>query len=203
MARRHRILAPIVGLLLLVTACGGDNDQSTRDNPGNTTAGPSLGAVESYRSVRVPESVPEPVAVSIPAISVSGPLTETGLNDDRSLEVPEFGELSWFAEGAAPGEPGPAAILGHVDNKSGPDVFYRLRQLSTGDRVIVTVESGEKLVFVVGGVERHAKTKFPTEKVWLPTAEPELRLITCGGEFDQSRDSYRDNIIAFASLHEE
>jgi len=203
MARRHRILAPFVGLLLLLTACGGDDDQSTTDSPGNTTTGPSLGAVESYRSVRVPESVPEPVAVSIPAIDVSGPLTETGLNKDRSLEVPEFGELSWFAEGAAPGEPGPAAILGHVDTESGPDVFYRLRELSTGDRVIVTVKGGKKLVFVVGRVEQHAKTRFPTEKVWLPTAEPELRLITCGGEFDQSRDSYRDNIIAFASLHEE
>lgn len=211
MARRNRILAPIIGLLLLLASCGNDaNDAGSADqraggdSPAGTpsAAAPNLDAVKSYRAVRTPDSVPEPVAISIPAIDVSGKLTKTGLNKDRTLAVPEFGDMSWFDKGAAPGEPGPAAILGHVDSKTGPDVFYRLREMSAGDKITVTAKGGTKLVFVVDRVEQHAKKKFPTEKVWLPTAKPELRLITCGGEFNRNRDSYRDNIIVFASLQQ-
>ncbi|CAM3619062.1 hypothetical protein KIPE111705_17105 [Kibdelosporangium persicum] len=32
------------------------------------------------------------------------------------------------------------------------------------------------------------------------TTNPELRLITCGGEFDKTAKSYQDNIIVFAML---
>lgn len=208
MARRNRILAPIIGLLLLLAGCGNDAndagsaDQRAGDDSPAAAAASNLDAVKSYRAIRTPDAVPEPVAISIPAIDVSGKLTKTGLNPDRTLEVPEFGDMSWFANGAAPGEPGPAAILGHVDSKTGPDVFYRLREMSAGDTITVTAKDGTKFVFVVDRVEQHAKKKFPTEKVWLPTAKPELRLITCGGEFNQDRDSYRDNIIVFASLHQ-
>ncbi|MPZ00725.1 MAG: class F sortase [Actinophytocola sp.] len=205
MARRHRIIAPIIGLLLLLAGCCDDaatDQQAGGDSPAGTAAAapPDLDALKSYRAVRTPESVPDPVAIDIPAIDVNGKLTKTALNSDRTLEVPEFGDMSWFAKGSAPGEPGPAAILGHVDNKQGPDVFYRLKDMSQGDKITVTAKGGKKLVFVVDRVEQHAKKKFPTEKVWLPTAKPELRLITCGGEFNRNRDSYRDNIIVFASL---
>jgi hypothetical protein len=34
--------------------------------------------------------------------------------------------------------------------------------------------------------------------VYAPTLDPALRLVTCGGAFDQARGSYRDNVIAFA-----
>jgi hypothetical protein len=36
--------------------------------------------------------------------------------------------------------------------------------------------------------------------VYGDTAAAELRLVTCGGDFDQSKDSYADSIIAFATL---
>ena len=41
---------------------------------------------------------------------------------------------------------------------------------------------------------------FPTEAVFGPSPEPLLRLITCGGTFDRSRRSYRDNVVVTARL---
>jgi hypothetical protein len=36
--------------------------------------------------------------------------------------------------------------------------------------------------------------------VYFPTLDRELRLITCGGDFDYARDSYVDNIVVYAML---
>ena len=44
------------------------------------------------------------------------------------------------------------------------------------------------------------KTRFPTDRVYGPTAGPELRLITCGGAFDAATGHYERNVIAFGVL---
>ena len=66
------------------------------------------------------------------------------------MEVPgDFDLAGWFAGGPAPGQPGPAVIAGHVDSRTGPAVFYRLRELRTGDRIEVTRADGTRLRFLV------------------------------------------------------
>ncbi len=54
-------------------------------------------------------------------------------------------------------------------------------------------------MFDVYRVERYAKSEFPTERVYGDTADPELRLITCGGALDRS-GQYQDNVVAYARL---
>ncbi|WP_448640698.1 sortase domain-containing protein [Geodermatophilus sp. URMC 63] len=54
--------------------------------------------------------------------------------------------------------------------------------------------------FTVTEVERHPKDAFPTREVYGPTADAQLRLITCGGDFDRSARSYEDNVVVFATL---
>jgi hypothetical protein len=49
-------------------------------------------------------------------------------------------------------------------------------------------------------LERYPKDEFPTQAVYFPTLDRELRLITCGGEFDYARHSYLDNIVVYATL---
>ena len=46
------------------------------------------------------------------------------------------------------------------------------------------------------------KARFPTEAVYAPTARPELRLITCGGQFDRTVRSYEDNVVVDAVVAE-
>jgi sortase (surface protein transpeptidase) len=139
------------------------------------------------------------VAVEIPSIGVSSRLIRLGLNADGTMEVPrDYGVAGWFTGGAMPGEDGPAVISGHVDSKSGPAVFYRLRDLGRGDTVRVRRADGRWLAFEVTGSARYAKAEFPTDAVFGPVTGPVLRLITCGGAFDRSSGHYLDNVVVTA-----
>ncbi|MFB4305888.1 class F sortase [Actinomadura sp. GTD37] len=143
-----------------------------------------------------------PVLVAVPSIGVRAPLTGLGLDPDGSVQVPAAdrpGEAGWYDRGPAPGERGAAVILGHVDSPKGAAVFYDLGRLRPGRRVEVTRADGRVAVFTVESVERVAKDRFPTERVYGPLDHPGLRLVTCGGSFDRKQHSYRDNIIVYAA----
>ena len=144
---------------------------------------------------------PRPVAVEVPGIGVHSELVELGLDTDQRLEVPADAELAgWWMHGVRPGDDGPAVIAGHVDSRRGPGVFHRLDQLAAGDEIVVRRKDDTEVRFAVDRIERWPKDGFPTEAVYLEADGPELRLITCGGEFDHRTRSYDDNIIVFASL---
>ena len=144
-------------------------------------------------------TVAAPVRVAIPAIGVDSTLTDIGVDAAGALVPPaDFTQAGWFAAGPVPGEVGPAVLAGHVDDRSGPAVFFRLEDLTAGDQVVVTGGDGQRHTFTVTRVEAYPKTAFATAEVYGPTAGPELRLITCGGTFDRSRRSYTDNVVVFA-----
>ena len=51
------------------------------------------------------------------------------------------------------------------------------------------------MTFVATEVDSYPKTHFPTDLVYGPTPLPELRLITCTGEFDYAHRSYLNNLV--------
>jgi len=137
-----------------------------------------------------------PTRLVIPAIGVDTPLQSLGLDAHGQLLPPAgYDEAGWYALGPAPGDQGPAVLAGHVDSKAGPAVFYRLRDLRPGAPVRV-LRGGRWLDFQVVGTERYAKASFPTARVYGPTPDAQLRLITCGGVFE--RGTYRDNLVVYA-----
>jgi hypothetical protein len=147
-----------------------------------------------------PDAAP-PVRLIIPSIGVDTSIEPVGLLLDSTLQPPSaWGVAGWYANGPRPGDPGPAVIEGHVDSVNGPAVFYRLRDLRTGAAVTIRTSNGTTLHFVVDTARRYPKTKFPTEAVYGPTPLPELRLITCTGDFDWSAHSYLDNLVVSARL---
>ena len=106
----------------------------------------------------------------------------------------------WYEGGTRPGDPGSAVILGHVDSKRGPAVFYRLRELRRGDDIDIVRADGSSVRFAVDRTEQYDKQRFPTDAVYYPTLTTALRLVTCGGEFDAAAGHYRSNVIVFATL---
>ncbi|MFT7597372.1 MAG: hypothetical protein ACI8TP_000290 [Acidimicrobiales bacterium] len=141
-----------------------------------------------------------PVAVRVPIVEIGVELDPLGLDEEGGLEVPEdFSRGGWFADGPKPGAVGPAVITAHVDSFDGPAPFFRLSEMAVGDEIDVLMSNGDTVTFVATRVEEHAKDEFPTLEVHGNTDQPELRLITCGGDFDRNERSYRHNIIVWAT----
>ena len=145
-----------------------------------------------------------PTHIRIPEISVDVAFGEPlGLNADQSISVPKtFDTVGWYKLGAAPGEVGTAAILGHVDSYQGPAVFYSLGQLAPGDSIFVARADGTEAEFEVEYLERYKQEEFPTEKVYTPTSYPSLRLITCSGIYQKGEQRYTHNLVVYARLKE-
>jgi len=144
-----------------------------------------------------------PVSIDIPSIKVHASVVPLGLQGNGSIAVPPLTrpmETSWYDDGPAPGQPGAAAILGHVDAASvGPAVFYDLGELRPGAKIFVRLHSGRTAIFEAYSVALYSKANFPTVRVFGYTSWPTLRLITCGGVFDPKTGHYLGNIVAFAS----
>jgi hypothetical protein len=69
-----------------------------------------------------------------------------------------------------------------------------------GDEITVARADRTTAVFTVYQVQRHPKSEFPTQRVYGNTGTPELRLITCGGAFDEASGNYLDNVVVYARM---
>lgn len=171
-------------------------DRSTR-----AAAAAAHPGLAGYRAPRATQAVALPVRLLIPSLGVDTPLDGLGQAPDRTVEVPSDPmRAGWYEQGPRPGQVGPAVLLGHVDGQGRPGIFFRVDELRAGDAVTVARADGSSVLFRVTRTERMPKTAFPTAAVYLPTAGPELRLVTCGGSFDTATGHYRDNVIAYAEL---
>lgn len=147
----------------------------------------------------LPSGVSEPVRLEIPSIGVDASLVDLSLGNGNP-EVPDAWEdAGWYETTRNPGEIGPAVIAGHIDSKTGPAVFYRLRELVHGDEIIVHGAAGDVATFVVQDSGQYPKTSLPNEVFGFGQPRPELRLITCGGSFDSSVGHYVDNLVVYAA----
>ena len=147
----------------------------------------------------------KPVTLDIPSIDVHSVVQHLGQAADGALEVPapgpHYDEAAWYRYSPTPGSLGPAIVYGHIDSAAdGPSVFFRLGELRRGDHVSITRAGGSIVVFEVDEVHSYAKDNFPTELVYGDIDHAGLRILTCGGAFDDSTGHYLDNIVVFASL---
>jgi len=137
--------------------------------------------------------------LEIPSIGVSAHAVDLGLERNGTLEVPKrYEQVGLWKNGPEPGRRGPAVIAGHVDSRTAPAVFQRLRELGRGDRVRWESENGGTEKFVVTRSEEHPKAQFPTARVYGKTRRRELRLITCSGPADSSGRRSVNNLIVYA-----
>jgi len=127
-------------------------------------------------------------------------LITLGLLSNGQLEVPNTTSVAgWYTGSPRPGSVGSAIIVGHIDSKDARGVFYRLNTLTKGDKIYVKRTDGTMAEFSVTSVQTYLKDHFPTEDVYGPVPDAELRLITCGGTFDYGTGHYLSNIVVYAT----
>ncbi|MFR9675685.1 class F sortase [Streptomyces sp. TR02-1] len=170
------------------------------DRTGRPTP-PSPGAVPLPRA-HPPLAPSRPGRVSVPSVGIDAALVTVGLGPDGQLGVPPAARshrAGWYGGAVTPGERGTAVLVGHVDDASGPAVFFRLGAVRPGAEVAVVRADGRRAVFTVYAVESHRKDAFPGERVYRDTPRAELRMLTCGGGYTEDT-GYQANVVVFARL---
>jgi hypothetical protein len=144
-----------------------------------------------------------PLTVALPSIGLTAPLLGLGLDSKGAPELPPFSEprtAGWLRDSATPGAAGTAVLVGHVDTRTGPAVFWNLSAVPAGSQVAVTRVDGSTALFTVDAVRVFARASFPSAQVYGPAKDAQLRIITCGGVFDRKLAEYTGNVVVFAHL---
>ncbi|TDS81024.1 class F sortase [Amnibacterium kyonggiense] len=166
-----------------------------------TARGGTDGFQEPVVSQPPTRSTAVPMRVLIPELGVDSSLERLHQDARGVLVAPEYADQAgWWAKGVVPGDTGAAVIVGHLDTILGPAVFEHLKQLRPGDLIEVRMSDGRTLRFAVDGSHVVKKALFPSDQVYGPTPDAQLRLITCSEPFDPVAHSYTDNLVVFATL---
>jgi LPXTG-site transpeptidase (sortase) family protein len=139
------------------------------------------------------------VRVSIPAVDIDGPVFPAAVNDEDELDVPgDAHSLVWYRHGPSPGERGSAVIAGHLNWRGETGVFADLADTPVGAEVAVAYDDGMRRTFIVTAVDLVPKPELSTNGVFARDGARILRLVTCGGEFDDDANSYLSNVVVTA-----
>jgi hypothetical protein len=204
--RRPAAIAFGVGLVVIVAGSAGlllsrHSTPALRPVAAGVAALPApTGPIVAPPQSAQPAPVASPVSLTIPLIGVKTQLITLGLAAGGAMQVPSSTSVAgWYTGSPRPGAVGSAIIVGHIDSLTSPGVFYRLPELHGGDSVFVKRADGSTAEFRVTSIQTYPKDHFPTQTVYGPTPDAELRLITCGGAFDPATHHYLSNIVVFAT----
>ncbi|MEU5539490.1 class F sortase [Streptomyces sp. NPDC020362] len=191
----------VVILVLAVSMFGGPHGADDSANPSRASGAAATRSDSQESGQGLPRATP--LRLLIPKISVDAPFTALSIGTSGQLEPPPAANtnlVGWYAGGVSPGEKGTAIIAGHVDTVTSAAVFAGLDQMEQGDRFSVDRTDGRTATFVVDDTETFAKDDFPSKRVYADTSRPEVRLITCAGDYDHSVRDYTENLVVFAHL---
>ncbi|MBB6633928.1 class F sortase [Cohnella thailandensis] len=142
-----------------------------------------------------------PNRLLIPSVRIDAPVDPVGVSDNGQMEVPESTvRAGILSPGVKPGLPGTALMAGHVDNYTGPAIFYPLKKLKPGDPILLTNGKGQYLVYKVTSVESFKTAEAPLDRIFGHTEESRLNLITCTGKYDRKRKEHEKRLVVFSRL---
>ena len=145
----------------------------------------------------------ETLTISIDRVGLSGALVSIGLDKTGSLAPPADPHLAgWYEGGSTPSGVGRTVIVGAVDFKGETGVFWELRHVIVGDRIVI--RSGSNLAhsiktFLVTEVMLYRKSDFPTARLYGNLSYQGVALVTDGGP-NESRTAYLGNLVVYAQL---
>jgi sortase (surface protein transpeptidase) len=142
-----------------------------------------------------------PVALAIPTIGLQTQIVSVGINEDGKMGIPPIPQQAgWFNDSARPGETGAAIIDGVLDTKTGPAVFWRLKDVKPGNSITIRDATGMDRTFTVRATKLYNVRGAPLDEIYRGAGGTELRLITCAGKWDTSLGHYDQRLVVFADM---
>lgn len=159
---------------------------------------------ELENKLEIQEEGITPTRIKIPSMDIDTGVIPVGILDNGEMEVPEETDVTgWFDRGVKPGARGNAVIAGHVDSKEGPAIFFYLKDIEIGETITVFDENGKEKTFKVKAKESYKNEEAPIEKIFGPSSERNLNLITCTGTFNYDEHLYPDRLVIYTELVED
>ncbi|MBF6044156.1 class F sortase [Streptomyces sp. NRRL B-1677] len=208
--KRNRLLTRVAWAALLLALCltgngSADEPETRASGRGGTTAAKSHPHAHGLPPARDPLPGAGPQTLEIKVLGLKAPIESHGLDKLGGVELPPYERadaVSWYKDGPSPGSEGPAVIVGHVDTQKAPAVFAGLSVLKRGAKIHVTRTDGIVAEFTVENIAVVPNEPFDADKLYGPadTDEAQLRLITCGGDYDRKKHLYNANVVVSSYL---
>ena len=175
------------------------NLKSISIDPAPSSVKPSVQETESYS---VPPNNPKYIA--IPAIDVGNtPVLKLGLLSSGAIATPDnIYETGWYNGSSLPGQPGAMFIYGHVSSWTANGIFFNLKKLVTGDKIIITTGNNTNYSYQVVSTKVYPYNAVNMQQILSPinTDLPGLNLMTCTGQVIQGTSEFNERLVVFSSL---
>ncbi|MGC0252348.1 sortase domain-bontaining protein [Pseudactinotalea sp. Z1748] len=152
-----------------------------------------------------PEARTPPVRLEYAERDITLDIDPVGVAADGQMEIPDdANRAGWYRFGPGLGD-GNGSIVVAAHNGSfttGVGPFHYLRQAQPGDSIDLIGPDGTEVTYDVLTVTSEAKETIDLADHFRRDGQPRLVLITCGGQWDEARGSYTDNIVVTASLRQ-
>jgi LPXTG-site transpeptidase (sortase) family protein len=165
-------------------------------------------AIAYYREIENKDRVIEndkpklgiPTHLYIPKIGVDAKIESIDSVSQGKMDVPSSHiNAGWWTSSPIPGENGDAIIDGHYGWKDKiPAVFDNLDKLTKGDKIYVEDAKGVSVTFVVRETRVYNEKDYASDVYDSNGPGAHLNLITCGGSWDNSKQSYSKRLVVFA-----
>lgn len=159
---------------------------------------PSSQVIANYN---VPASNPK--YISIPAIHVDKTrILKLGLTSGKAIAVPtNIYDTGWYDGSSLPGQTGAMFIYGHVSSWAANGVFYNLKNLKTGDRIIIIGGDNKAYIYQVVSTKVYPYNAVNMNQVLSPiNSKPGLNLMTCTGTVIKGTSEFNERLVVFANL---
>lgn len=159
---------------------------------------PSTKAVSSYS---VAPTLPK--YINIPSIGVNARVLRLGLLKNGQIATPDnIFDTGWYDGSAKPGQKGAMFIYGHVSSWTADGVFYSLKKLKPGDRIIITRGDNKIFTYIVIKSNVYPYNAVDMNTVLSPISPntPGLNLMTCTGQVIKGTSEFNERLVVFSEL---
>lgn len=173
--------------------------KSIRVNPAPSSVKPRPQEVASYE---VPAN--DPKYIAIPSLGISNtPIVKLGLLASGAIATPDnIYETGWYDGSSLPGQSGAMFIYGHVSSWTADGIFYSLKTLVSGDKIIITRGDNTTYTYQVVSSRVYPYTAVNMNQVLSPVEPgiPGLNLMTCTGQVIAGTSEFNERLVVFTNL---